>query len=288
MRNGIRAALAGLIAATPEFRGRGRLTLVLDRILTDLSDPRSYIATGQLNDGSLFVFDLRSFGQKFAFYYRRCERAHVRALRRLYTGDAFVDVGSSLGLFVVGMGSVVRERGGRILSFEPVPFNLERQRVNIALNNLQDVVDLFPFALGASGGVVRMTTDPSRADNNAIVTTEGDLEVPVRSLDEVARTEQLPRIGMMKIDVEGYEPAVLIGARERIERDRPILFAEFNRERMEINGFEMSDSWVLLQDLGYACHRLERGRLRRLDEPGNHENLFFLPAGRPARGGSAR
>jgi len=277
-RNEIRDAVGGLIAASPNFRGRGRMTLILDRLLTDPVNPDSYITTGELNDGSRFVFDLRPWGQKFAYYYRNWERDHVRTLRRLYKGGAFLDAGSSLGIFVVGMGNAVSEHGGRILSFEPVPFNLERQRVNISLNGLQDVVDIFPFALGASGGVLRLTTDPLMADNNAFVTLDGNLEVPVRSLDEVARTEHLPRIGMMKMDVEGYEPAVLVGAEERIEKDRPILFAEFNRERMEINRFEMSKSWEFLRSLGYECHRLEGGRLRQLREPGEHENVFFLPA----------
>lgn len=158
-RNEIRDAVAGLIAASPNFRGRGRMTLILDRLLTDPVNPDSYITTGELNDGSRFVFDLRPWGQKFAYYYRNWERDHVRTLRRLYKGGAFLDAGSSLGIFVVGMGNAVSEHGGRILSFEPVPFNLERQRVNISLNGLQDVVDIFPFALGASGGLLRLTTD---------------------------------------------------------------------------------------------------------------------------------
>jgi hypothetical protein len=47
----------------------------------------------------------------------------------------------------------------------------------------------------------------------------------------------------MKIDVEGYEPMVIEGARRTIKKDQPVILVEFNRERMDINGFSIDGAW---------------------------------------------
>lgn len=275
MRNAIRRLLPPLLSRLPRFRGKGRVTLALDALLTDRGDPASYLAEGALNGHCRFVFDLRGWGQKFGFYYRELERDYVDALRRLYTGGIFVDVGSSIGLYVVCTADVVRARGGRIAAFEPVPFNRERQAVNIAINGAGDVVDVYPFALGAADAVLRMQGDPEHADNNAFLTASGDIEVHVRRFDDVARG--WPRIGLMKIDIEGYEPEMLKGARATIERDRPIIFAEFNRERMAINGFTMDETWQWFAERSFRFFVLRRGALVALDAPGDYEDLFIIP-----------
>src|ERR1043166_1808635 len=127
MRNALRAVVAAAIARMPDMRGRGRVTLLLDRLLTDSADPRSYETIGELNGGFRFAFDLRPWGQKFAYYYRSWEADYVRVLRGLYRGGWFVDVGSSLGLYVVSLSDLVRAAGGRIASIEPIPFNKRRQ-----------------------------------------------------------------------------------------------------------------------------------------------------------------
>jgi FkbM family methyltransferase len=280
LRNAVRRLLPPLLSRLPRFRGIGRITLALDALLTDRADPSSYMVEGTLNGGCRFLFDLRGWGQKFAFYYRDLEGEYVDVLRRLYDGGIFADVGSSIGLYAVCLADAVRARGGRIAAFEPVPFNRERQRTNIVLNKADDVVDVYPYALGAADAVLRMAGDPSQADNNAFLTASGDIEVEVRPLDDVARA--WPRIGLMKIDIEGYEPEMLRGARATIERDRPTIFAEFNRERMAINGFAMDETWRWFTERGYRFCILRGGKLAELDAPGRHENLFLMPGATPA------
>jgi len=276
IRTALRRLLPPLLSRIPSFRGKGRMTLALDALLTDSTDPASYLVDGVLNHGVPFRFDVRGWSQKFAYYYRELEGDYVAALRKLYCGGVFVDVGSSIGLYVVGMADLVRGQGGRVAAFEPMPFNLERQRQNIDLNEAGDVVDVYPFALGARDAVLYMQGDPLRADNNAFIATSGDVAVQVRRLDDLARS--WPRIGLMKIDIEGFEPPMLEGAREAIERDRPVIFAEFNRERMAINGFTMDETWRWFTERGFRFFILDRRRLVALDAPAMHENLFVIPS----------
>jgi FkbM family methyltransferase len=276
-RKAVRAALPAILSRLPDVRGRGRVTLLLDRVLTDEREPQSFQTVGQLNGGFPFAFDLRPWGQKFAYYYRCWEADLVRALKGLYRGGWFIDVGSSLGLYVVCMSDRVRAQGGRIASIEPVPFNLDRQMQNIALNGIGDLVDCVSIALGAEAGSVRLSVDPLGADNNAIVTPDGAISVEMMTLDRLCSTREWKGIGAIKMDVEGYEPKVIAGGRDVIARERPPILAEFNRERMAINGFSMEEPWDFLRAQGYEAYRLESGRLRRIESPQRFENLFFVP-----------
>lgn len=276
----MRSLLPLCLGSVPEFKGKGRMTLLLDRVFTNSRDPRSYEVIGDLNDGVQFNFDLRPWGQKFAYYYREWERQYIDVFRKLYSGGAFLDVGSSLGLYVVCMGDAVRRLDGSIISVEPVPFNLERQKKNVALNHFESLVTYVKCALGSERASVRIKIDPLQADNNAFIAEEGGLEIDILPLDILVAENKWGRIGAVKIDVEGYEPMVIEGARETIRRDRPVIFAEFCRERMEINGFSMGSTWkFLVDDLGYRCFRLSMGdnKLHSVESPGILENLFFIP-----------
>jgi FkbM family methyltransferase len=178
------------------------------------------------------------------------------------------------------MGNEVRRLGGSIISIEPVPLNLERQRKNVAANQLEDLVTYIPCAVGREHKLVRIKTDPVQADNNAIIADDGDLEIMVRPLDDLAAEGGWGRIGLIKMDVEGYEPMVIEGAKATLRRDRPLIFAEFLRERMDMNGFSMSNSWqFLVNELDYVCYIVtgRKGKLRLLDDPGRAENLVFVP-----------
>jgi FkbM family methyltransferase len=276
VRAAIRRFVPALTSRLPDVRGRGRVTMLIDRLLTDFDDPRSYIATGIVN-GFPLQLDLRPWGQKFAFYYREWEPEYIAALRRLYRGGDFVDVGSSLGLYVVCMSDLVGAHGATIRSIEPIAFNLERQKRNVALNGIEDLVEYAEVSLGAERATVHLRIDPLQADNNAIIADDGAVPSLVVPLDELAR--EWPRIGAMKIDVEGYEPKVIDGGRATIARHRPVILAEFNRERMTINRFDIEPSWQFLMSLGYRAFRLDGATMLPLAEPGQHENLFFLPPG---------
>jgi FkbM family methyltransferase len=250
--------------------------MFLDGKLTDYEDPGSYYATTELN-GAQITLDLREFGERFMFYYRRYEPQYVATFRKLYAGGNFLDIGSNIGLYVVSMAAAVRQAGGRIYSVEPIPSNLARQQANVELNGCAELLDYAPVVLGAQEGTIRMSGDFGAASVNGVVADGGTREFPMTTLDRLAAERRWTNIGALKIDVEGYEPAVLRGGVEVLRRERPVILAEFNRERMAMNGFAMAESWQLLRELGYRGFALADGKLQELAEPASHENLFFLP-----------
>lgn len=277
----IRAGAAWLCRCTPLFKGKGRLVLGLDRVVTDLSDPHSYIVQDAVHGFGRIEYDLRRFGEKFAYYYGGWEPDHVRTLRLLYRGGDFVDVGSSVGLYEVCLADLVRAAGARILSVEPVPINRAQQERNLSLSAARDVTDIFPVAVGDREGVISLGNGDGAA-GNFFATDDGAHRATLTTLDLLLQDTPRP-IGMIKMDIEGFEPPAIRGARKTIERHRPIVFAEFNRERMGIYGFSIDESWEFFMSLGYSAFDLHRGRLRALRSPGSIENLYFLPPGASAQ-----
>jgi beta-mannanase len=62
-------------------------------------------------------------------------------------------------------------------------------------------------------------------------------------------------VAALKIDVQGYEPKVLEGARETILRNRPVIFIEVEAAQLQIYGWQESDIFSRLDDLGYTYQK---------------------------------
>jgi FkbM family methyltransferase len=137
--------------------------------------------------------------------------------------DTVVDVGANIGYYSLLAARIVGPRG-RIIAFEPEPDNLVELRMNIEGNGL-GMAEIRPVAVGARAGTVSFL----RGINGGVTDGAGDsgastVQVPMVALDDVLEGP----VGMIKIDVEGYEGEVLAGARRTIERCKPRLFVEIH------------------------------------------------------------
>jgi FkbM family methyltransferase len=151
-------------------------------------------------------------------------------------GGVVVDVGANLGLSALAMAP----RAARILAVEASPATAAALRQTLAANAVPHV-SAVAVALGAAAGV-QAFHDSTHSAGSALASDDalaGDgcttIEVPVTTLDALAMEHALGKIDFIKIDVEGYETEVLDGARARLERDRPVVFAEFNAWVLQAN-----------------------------------------------------
>lgn len=67
-------------------------------------------------------------------------------------------------------------------------------------------------------------------------------------LDDQRITE---RVGLIKLDIEGYEPRALAGATAIIGRDHPIMILEVNDGALRLQGSSAHDMLALVESLGY-------------------------------------
>jgi FkbM family methyltransferase len=145
------------------------------------------------------------------------ERHVIRSL--IANGMRMVDVGANIGYYLLMLERFSNE-SGFITAIEPGAANLVEFKRTLALNKFSNV-ELVEAAAGSSDGHVALNEGL-----NATVASNGtgDVRVPLVRVDGAVSG----RVDFMKIDVEGYEGEVLLGARETIERYHPRLFVEIH------------------------------------------------------------
>ena len=200
-------------------------------------------------------------------------------LGRTAAGDRLLDVGACHGIFSLAF--VVGRPGARALAVEPTPPAFEILAENVA-KNAADRVELAQAALGAGTGTVRMRRSWHHLEALGESQVEEDaVSVPVRSLDDLC-AERWFHPSFVKIDVEGFEHAVLRGARGVLERERPTLFLEIHPRRLAELGSSTREVIDLLAERGYEPRSLGGSRLnpRRLAARERVFRLLCTPVSR--------
>lgn len=195
--------------------------------------------------------------------------------RLLDSGETALDIGANYGY----MTSILAHRAGShgsVAAFEPHPAlvpllrrNAERWSADPGLAR----VDVHDCGLSRAPGTAMLHQPRRFAGNAGIATLEAASEdgdafaVDVRRLDDLAPAGS---IGVVKIDVEGHECAVLEGACDALgqRRIRDVVLEE--------HGGALAPSLALLRDNGYTIFSLGNTLLR----------LIVAPADRPPRTGT--
>jgi FkbM family methyltransferase len=153
----------------------------------------------------------------------------LSAAGRLPADAVFVDVGAHIGTHTIY--ALRSGRFARAVAFEPEPRNAALLDKNLAVNALADAVVVVRKAAGAAPGSGVLHLHPRNTGAHAIdvppsVDGQGWLKVPVvRVEDELHALGITPdKIGLVWVDVEGYELQVLDGLDALIARSVPIAF----------------------------------------------------------------
>lgn len=141
-----------------------------------------------------------------------------RLIAEMRRGQVVYDVGANVGLYSVLLAQVVGPEGC-VISFEPDPQSYLHLQQNLALNRLTNVRAL-RMALGEQRMVTKLYRGEGNADSSLIRPAAnkdlGHHLVEVVRGDELVESQNLPVPRLVKIDVEGYEYAVLKGLRRTL------------------------------------------------------------------------
>jgi FkbM family methyltransferase len=179
----------------------------------------------------------------------------------LREGDWAIDVGANLGIYTARMSKLVGPTG-RVIALEPI---LESFSVLVANARYFAYPNVTLLNLAAGDGAaelgmkVPLWEDGTPNYYEAHVSFNGPLRVVAVPIDNLV----LPgRVGLVKIDTEGQEAAVLRGMWEMLKRDQPVVVFE-----------RLAEARTLLESLGYqitcedtspnsvAVHPASRGSL---------------------------
>ncbi len=172
-------------------------------------------------------------------------------LSSITPGMTVIDAGANIGQYTVLSAQAVGP-GGRVLSFEPSPRNFARLEENVQMNEFRNV-QLFRSALWDREATLSFRFPETGNSGSFRQSESGEVEVKAMALDDLPG---LTRVDLIKIDVEGSEPRVLLGAQAILRKFRPMILMEVNRQALMEGGTDTSHLLDVLKDLGYRMWRI--------------------------------
>lgn len=183
----------------------------------------------------------------------------------LEPGDLFIDVGAHWG--VLSLGAATRHPGEvAVLAIEADPANVTQLLRAVAHNRLTESIETVAAAAGDASGTAPLIGNTTMGNSLYGMGLQGmkqvarGLSVPLVTLDGLLaeRPELKQRRVLIKIDVEGFEPQVIAGARALLQSGRvAALVWEHGRSFFEEPGRAAARQMAEeLRDLGFSLHQL--------------------------------
>jgi FkbM family methyltransferase len=268
-------------ALTPYHHGKGRLVeAVTERKAVRARDRGREVVVRR--QGVVWSLSLDCYVQRSLYYLGLFEAWETRALLGYVTpGSTFADVGANFGYYSMLAAKAVGP-SGRVHAFEPTPGLAKRLRHTAERNGFTHLT-LHQVAVSDHSGAAAFAV--ARPDNQGtghlVGTASADtITVTLTTLDEVAT--DWPRLDVMKLDVEGAEPAALRGAEATIRRFRPVILAEVNEHSLLQSASSAAALVAQFRGLGYDLLRPTAHGLVPLTHPSElgsppHGNVIALP-----------
>lgn len=204
------------------------------------------------------------------------------------TGKVVYDIGGYQGIYTLFFARAVGP-SGRVVCFEAHPDNAAVIQENIRINGFEDRASVRHLALGDKKGTVslvvpdsgtgRSTVEPTlQASFDTSAQTTDRLTVPMNTLD--SQLGSVPAPGLLKIDVEGAEVAVLQGATDTLRRHRPSLFVELHGTTHEDKRQRAVAVLTILDQADYRVTHIATGAVLTPATPptvGSGSHLFAVP-----------
>lgn len=176
-------------------------------------------------------------------------------LKSLLTkGDTYVDVGSNIGQLAIEARLIVGDEG-KVTAIEAHPRIAAYLRENLRINKLNDV-RVANVAIGDTIEWVRFSD--IRSDDQNAVSDRGEILVPCLTLDSMPIS--LP-ITLLKIDVEGFEKFVLLGAMTALEQTDYIYFEAWDKHFSKF-GYTFRDIYNILHSKGFELGKIDESSVR--------------------------
>jgi len=205
------------------------------------------------------------------------EKETVALCRRLIQpGMHVLDIGAHAGYFTRLYSKLVGP-DGIVLAFEPDPENFALLAQNTRrLKNVR----LFPVAISDRVGTLDFFESENNTGCHSLIPTgfrPNKISVTATTLDALMDAGELPKVDLIKMDIEGAEPIALEGMRRVVEANPEIvLIVEFCPNFLRDGHFDPGVFVETLRALGFRVFAIKDEELKEITLVHSRNGHFFL------------
>ncbi len=172
----------------------------------------------------------------------------------LKKGMTFVDIGANNGYYSLLASKLIGS--GKVYAFEPSTNGFTRLEQNIKLNKAKNI-KAHKCALGATNGSGVLGLSNVEDGLNSMVTSASAPEkyeqVEIQRLDNAVTG----KVDLIKIDTEGYEKEVLIGAMGVLDRNKDVkIVMEYNHDEIYAKDKDYDGAINILLGKGFTIREI--------------------------------
>lgn len=189
----------------------------------------------------------------------------IVAINTLLPQDGvFIDVGASFGLFSMPAVTSVGANG-HVIAIEPSSRDYNRLVDNININDLGNSISAYHLAISNESGTALLSiATEERSALNTLGTSFSfkgvdkiaKETVDTISLDDFVVANQIKRIDVIKLDIEGSELKALQGAKKTIAKFHPAIMLGVNTNALKASGTDHDEIQRELSEIGYKAYKL--------------------------------
>jgi FkbM family methyltransferase len=195
----------------------------------------------------------------------------------LRPGFVCLDVGANVGAYALNMSTEIG-KNGMVYAFEPSPETFKVLKENVKSSGLKNIVP-HKYAVGDKNGEailhVAFQSGLTGIGDTGRGTIVSKISVPMITLDNFVKKESIDRVDFLKIDVEGFEPAVLKGAQNMLTNSNMKVFTELDQTNTDSNGFDRQDIISWMSSLGYKAWGINRESRKVIPLTTNNQDMVM-------------
>lgn len=192
-------------------------------------------------------------------YAHRLYEPHIvhEFVENISLDDVCIDIGANIGHHTIIMSQCTGVTG-KVFAYEPIPYIREQMKESLKLNNISNVT-IIPDALSNKEGELRLSINKDNVAGSSFVNTLTKDTIPVKML--TLDSYDYPQVNFIKIDVEGFEYNVLLGAKSTIKKHHPTILFEFSPlYYLKFNQTHTKKILTFFKELDYTLIDLEDGK----------------------------
>jgi len=185
-----------------------------------------------------------------------------------------VDIGANIGYYTL----IAAAESKQVIAFEPDVDNYQLLINNIEKNGLQNI-SAYQLAVGEKKGKISFFVNQDNFGDRRIYNFDesgSKTEVDVVSLDEFILENNLPKIDLLKIDIEGAEAIAFKGMKNILNQEHLQMFVEFFPDGLKRTGFDPISFLKDIANFGFTIFDIDSDhhKLTEIKDFQSYPNTF--------------